>query len=89
MPTTDPATRLRQHLANPQLTKGPWLSMDNGDRLLHNQPAPVVHGCPPDGSGLTPCCRRTPLELPATDRITSNPGNVTCPGPPVTSPVPA
>ncbi|WP_121711616.1 hypothetical protein [Streptomyces sp. E5N91] len=31
----------------------------------------TVHGCPPDGSGLTPCCGRTPFELPRTDRISS------------------
>jgi len=40
----------------------------------------VVHGCPPDGSGLTPCCGRTPFELPRTDRISSE-APVTCPGP--------
>lgn len=39
----------------------------------------VVHGCPPDGSGLTPCCGRTPFELPLTDRISSE-APVTCPG---------
>jgi hypothetical protein len=39
----------------------------------------LVHGCPSDGSGLTPCCGRTPFELPPTDRITSNPAAVTCP----------
>jgi hypothetical protein len=38
----------------------------------------VVHGCPPDGSGLTPCCGRTPFELPLTDRISSE-APVTCP----------
>jgi len=43
------------------------------------QPA-VVHGCPPDGSGLTPCCGRTPFELPLTDRISSE-APVTCTGP--------
>jgi hypothetical protein len=31
----------------------------------------IVHACPPDGSGLTPCCGRTPFELPLTDRISS------------------
>lgn len=45
--TTDPtpadeirtaAARLRALLAAPELTAGPWLSMDNGDRLLRNQP---------------------------------------------------
>lgn len=39
----------------------------------------VVHGCPPDGSGLTPCCGRTPFELPRTDRISSE-APVTCAG---------
>ena len=37
----------------------------------------TVHGCPPDGSGLTPCCGRTPFELPLTDRISSE-APVTC-----------
>jgi hypothetical protein len=32
------AAHLRTLLANPQLTAGPWLSMDDGDRLLRNQP---------------------------------------------------
>ncbi|MGW5352225.1 hypothetical protein ACWERV_17150 [Streptomyces sp. NPDC004031] len=32
------ATLLRGRLADPQLTAGPWLSLDHGDRLLHNQP---------------------------------------------------
>lgn len=40
----------------------------------------VVHGCPPDGSGLTPCCGRTPFELRATDRIARDPSKVTCTG---------
>ncbi|MET8080060.1 hypothetical protein [Streptomyces sp. NPDC005303] len=39
----------------------------------------TVHGCPPDGSGLTPCCGRTPFELPLTDRISSE-EPVTCKG---------
>ena len=45
MTHTDPTTRLRQaaatireHLAAPDLTAGPWLSLDNGDRVLRNQP---------------------------------------------------
>lgn len=42
--------------------------------------AEVVHGCPPEGSGLTPCCGRTPFELPRTDRISSE-APITCPGP--------
>ncbi|MGN7139049.1 hypothetical protein [Streptomyces pseudogriseolus] len=43
-------------------------------------PAEVVHGCPPVGSGLTPCCGRTPSELPRTDRISSE-APITCTGP--------
>lgn len=39
----------------------------------------TVHACPPDGSGLTPCCGRTPFELPRTDRMSSE-APVTCPG---------
>jgi hypothetical protein len=42
------------------------------------QPTEVVHACPPDGSGLTPCCGRTPFELPRTDRMTDDPDMVTC-----------
>jgi hypothetical protein len=32
------ATHLRTLLADPELTEGPWLSLDHGDRLLRNQP---------------------------------------------------
>jgi hypothetical protein len=39
--------------------------------------AETVHACPPDGSGLTPCCGRAPFELPSTDRMTAT-GTVTC-----------
>lgn len=42
----------------------------------------IVHGCPPDGSGLTLCCGRTPFELPLGDRISSE-ARVTCAGPAV------
>jgi hypothetical protein len=42
-------------------------------------PREIVHGCPPDGSGVTPCCGRTPFELPLSDRISSE-APVTCPG---------
>lgn len=38
----------------------------------------TVHQCPPSGSGLTPCCGRSPFELPANDRITTTPEEVTC-----------
>lgn len=45
-----------------------------------NTTVEIVHGCPPDGSGLTPCCGRTPFELPLGDRISSE-APITCPGP--------
>ena len=44
-------------------------------------PLETVHACPPDGSGETPCCDRTPFELPATDRLSADPEFVTCPPP--------
>lgn len=40
-------------------------------------PSPV-HACPPSGSGLMPCCRRTPFEVARTDRMTLDPSEVTC-----------
>lgn len=40
--------------------------------------AETFHAVPPDGSGLTPCCGRTPFELPRGDRISSE--TVTCRG---------
>lgn len=47
----------------------------------------TVHACPPDGSGVTPCCGRTPFELPRTDRISSEVAVVTCqPAVPVAAP---
>lgn len=40
----------------------------------------TVHRCPPEGQGLTPCCGRTPFELPRTHRMTLDPELVTCVG---------
>ena len=39
----------------------------------------IVHMAPA-GSGFTPCCRRSPFELPQTDRLTVGPELVTCKG---------
>lgn len=44
---------------------------------LHRE---TVHECPPDGSGIMPCCGRTPSESPTTDRLTANVNLVTCRG---------
>jgi hypothetical protein len=38
----------------------------------------TVHLCPPEGSGMTPCCDKTPFELPYFDRITEDAEQVTC-----------
>ncbi|HMM95319.1 hypothetical protein [Phycicoccus sp.] len=40
----------------------------------------TVHACPPDGEFVTPCCGRSPFELPMTDRMTVD-DTVTCTGP--------
>lgn len=37
----------------------------------------IIHQCPPRGSGVMPCCGRTPFEVPRTDRMTID-GIVTC-----------
>lgn len=38
----------------------------------------VTHACPPEGSGVTPCCGQTLFELPGTDRMTLDPTLVNC-----------
>lgn len=43
--------------------------------------AEPVHACPPEGTGVMPCCGRTPFEVPRTDRMTST-EPVTCTGVP-------
>lgn len=57
-----------------------WHDYQAGEAAPDNTEAraETVHGCPPDGSGLTPCCGRTPFELPRTDRISSEADAITC-----------
>lgn len=50
------------------------------DEVQRPEVREVVHAWPTDASGLTPCCGRTPLELPLTDQIGSE-APATCPGP--------
>lgn len=39
----------------------------------------IVHQCPPRGSGIMPCCDRTPFEVdPFTDAMASDVSLVTC-----------
>lgn len=40
----------------------------------------IVHAFPPDGSGLTPCCKKTPFEIARTDRMTRDVSLVNCTG---------
>lgn len=40
-------------------------------------PLVVVHECPPDGSGIMPCCGRTPFEA-LDSRMATDPSLVTC-----------
>ena len=40
----------------------------------------VTHLCPPEGSGVMPCCGRTPLEVPTYHRLTLDPALATCTG---------
>lgn len=38
----------------------------------------ITHRCPPIGSGVMPCCGRTPFEVPRTDRMTEQDALVNC-----------
>jgi hypothetical protein len=38
----------------------------------------VIHICPPKGWFTMPCCGQTPFDTPLTDRMTMDPGLVTC-----------
>ncbi|MBX7464922.1 hypothetical protein K1Y80_02350 [Streptomyces sp. MAG02] len=50
------------------------------DEMVFAPTSTTVHACPPDGSGLMPCCGRTPFELGALERLTEHGPAVTCPG---------
>jgi hypothetical protein len=49
----------------------------------------TVHQAPGPGQATTPCCDRTPFELPATDGLTTASLDVTCTGPKLMPAVPA
>lgn len=42
----------------------------------------IVHLSPTTGSPYTVCCSRSPFDIPRTDRLTEDPGLVTCTGTP-------
>lgn len=45
-----------------------------------------IHACPPDGEMFTPCCGKTPFELPGDHRMTAMAELVTCPPKPAYEP---
>jgi len=69
-----------KRVAGPQIREAAGLlgEMMRDGRAVN--PAPVVHACPPDGAQRTPCCGKTPFDLPRTDQITTDQKLVTCTG---------
>lgn len=73
------------HLGDHRMGRTFWSRRPNDDASAvpaapeTEAPPETVHGCPPDGSGLTPCCGHTPFELPPGDRISSE-APTTCTG---------
>lgn len=59
-----------------QLREG-WATWEARVRELGGE-IEITHACPPGDANLTPCCGRTPFELPRTDRITLDRTLVTC-----------
>lgn len=43
-----------------------------------NDAGAVLHLAPPKGTGLMPCCGKTPFEVPHADRMTVHRDQVTC-----------
>jgi hypothetical protein len=50
------------------------------DLAALGEPQETVHACPFDGEQVTPCCHRTPFDLPRGDKITTDHKTVTCRG---------
>lgn len=71
------AARLREDVAL-ELPGVRLVIAEGFDQALVYRPGEVTHRCPPKGEGTTPCCGRTPFELPETDRLTVDDALVTC-----------
>jgi len=54
--------------------------VDNDALLTHVRECceGITHQCPPDGSGIMPCCGRTPFEVALDERMTLDASLVTC-----------
>ncbi|MEV5942705.1 hypothetical protein [Streptomyces sp. NPDC051994] len=50
------------------------------DETVLDTGRPTVHACPPDGTGLMPCCGRTPFELGELEQLSGHGPAVTCSG---------
>ena len=50
------------------------------ERVVFGKEEAVVHSCPPGSSGLMPCCGRSPMDVPLTERISLDGTAVTCKG---------
>lgn len=90
------AIEARSRVAAIQWAARRHLALEAADRLLasdvfarivanedpdENTPTTeITHACPPEGSSRTPCCDRTPFELPLTDRMTLDASLVDCRG---------
>ena len=64
----------RRPAAHPLVGAPLIMCCDDADRQV------TVHACPPEGSGIMPCCGRAPFEVPGTALITMFGPLVTCAG---------
>lgn len=60
---------------------GAWVRahLDEPRHVARERDYRVTHRCPLPGSGVMPCCGKTPFEVPPTDRMAIA-GGVTCRG---------
>lgn len=49
-------------------------------KLVEGEEGSVTHAPPSDGTGLTPCCSRSVLDIPITERISFDGAGITCKG---------
>lgn len=72
-------------LGKDEKTRGPGRESLE-ELILRNREAAgapeIVHLSPTAGSPYTVCCSRSPFDIPRTDRLTEDPGLVTCTGSP-------
>jgi hypothetical protein len=66
-------------------TLGRSLEVVNADyqalrKIVLGDEESVVHACPPNSSGIMPCCNRAPMDVPLTERISLDGTAVTCRG---------